>query len=223
MRILCVFAAMAFMTGCGGRDTAAPASADPSAIQGLEAEWQAEYDAMAADLPLSPAESDALRAAFKSVQDDLRGWMNGPDGKRLIELEADMAAAAKRRDLGGVQAATSAARPLRDAFEAKIAAGKRGLLNALTPENRSRWGGHRLASHLLELMAPLGLSPEQQAAIRDNAAKALDQAAASGEPNPQAAAFLEFEKWLEASVLTPEQRTAYEAVKRAKPMRSLTY
>lgn len=222
MRLIWTCAAILALAGCGPRESAPPAET-PARQTGLEVEWEAELDAMAAALPLSPGETDALRAAFQAVQDDLRGWMNGPDGQRLIELEADMAAAAKRKDLAGVQAATSAARPLRDTFEAKIAAGKQGMMDALTPENRSRWGGHRLASHMLELMAPLGLSPEQQAAIRDNAAAAMDKAAARGEPNPPAAAFLELEKWLESSVLTPEQRTAYEAVKRAHPMRSLTY
>lgn len=211
---------MVWMVACGAGGGVPPEEA-AAARSELEATWQAEYDAMAAAVPLSADEASKLEQAFESFHADLAAWLDGPEGQRLMALEAEMKAAARGKDLAGVRAATGEARPLRDTFEQKIKAGQQALLDALTPENRARWKGHKLAAHLLELMEPLELSPQQRSAIESNAAAALAQAEARGEANPPAAAFLELERWAETQVLSPDQRSAYEGIKKGAPLRSL--
>jgi hypothetical protein len=226
VQVLCVIA-LGTLTACqppnGEPADSAEAQAESEAgRQKLEAEWQAQYDDMTIRLSLSPAESDALRAAFDNMQSELTAWMEGENGKRLIELEGRIATATRNSDLAGVQSAIREATPLRESFRAQIDAHGENLLNAMSPDNRATWEALRLSDHLIELMEPLNLRQDQIAAIENNAGPALQQAKGRGEPNPPAAAFLELEKWVEANVLDAQQRDAYAAVKADRPMRSLS-
>ena len=82
---------------------------------------------------------------------------------------------------------------------------------------------HERMSGASHPMSSLTLSPEQENAIRSNAAAAFQAAQQRHEPNPMAAGFLDLESWVEQQVLSPQQHTAYQDVKKANPMRSLQW
>lgn len=234
VRYLSLLIAAAFLTGCGQPpDSAEPAGAatedstseSPPAEQAAadaEAsrtdEWSDEFERMKSALTLSDDEQAGLQAAFESRQQEYTAWM-AEHGADLESYEKKMMAAARSRDLGGVRSAKAKAEPLRNELRALLASHQDAIIGALSAENQTAWAAAGLADRLLELMVPLELSEEQSNQIQANAVTAAQQAA--GEPNPSAAGFLNLEKAVERSVLTADQRTAYEAIRKKNPMRSL--
>src|SRR5262245_57901926 len=122
--IFLLFAASAVSCGQqdgGGRSSAPasqpsqqPASASPSVP--APPDWTAEYDKMAATLRLSPNEIDKLKAAFQTREGVISQW-TAEKGGQLKDLEKQMAAATKARDLAAVNRLTEQAKPLRNELQ----------------------------------------------------------------------------------------------------------
>jgi hypothetical protein len=181
-------------------------------------DWKAEFEEMVSTLELNDQEAAKLKQAFEKREGALAAWFN-EKGAQLKELEKEMLAAARNRDLPGVRDLKEKAQPLRDELR-KTAETLEASIRAALPESRRvEWEAHRLAKRLIGLMESLKLSAEQVATIDFKAAEALKFAA--GEKNPQAAGFLKLERDVEQSVLTPEQREPYQAIKKKNPLRSL--
>ena len=68
-------------------------------------------------------------------------------------------------------------------------------------------------------MQPLNLSDQQISQVRTEALSTVR--ASVNEPNPKAAAYLKLEQTVELSVLTAEQRQAFQGIKKKNPLRSL--
>jgi len=198
----------------GDADDAADAAAESKAKR----DWKSEYKRMDAALDLADDEANAVQAALRAGDEAIAQWQ-AENGAKLSELERQMFAAAKARDLPGMQKFTAQAGPLRNEFRALVAQQLANIHDALSPENRHRWEGHLLAERVIEMMQPLDLNAEQIAEIRERAVTVAK--AASKEINPQAAGYLVLEKSIESSVLSPIQRKAFEAVKKKHPIRSL--
>lgn len=220
-KLTCLIFFACLSIACGGTDNALSeaqlAEEQESRLRG----WESHFEEMSQALSLDEAERASLTGAFLERDDVLREWLEGPEGRRLIELEAQLADAAGSRDLSGVRAITSEASPLRRKFERLVADSEATLLSTLTPEQQRDWDTWRLSKKLLDLMEGIGLSEEQKLQIRERAFDFLAQAHGAGEPNPEAAAFLEFERWAQRSVLDSTQSGMYEEIKRENPLRSL--
>ncbi len=184
-------------------------------------DWQSNYNEMVSALQLDAGDQASLESAFLERDRRLRDWFDSPRGRRLIELEALLAKEAQSRDLQSVRAITAEGKPLRAEVADLIKASDEEVLAALTPEQGRAWEGYLLSNRLLELMESLELSPGQIETLRNSAPRFLDQAKQAGEPNPPAAAFLQYEQWAERQVLDPVQQGMYAAVKRKNPLRSL--
>lgn len=191
------------------------------AKEGLLPEWEAELDEMTRALALTPAEQAPVRAAFEARQDEIVAWFDGPEGSKLLEEEAALREATAEKDLQKVRSLTKTAGPRRRAIENIIKRGDAAVLQALPPAKQDSWRGYELSQALLELMQPLNLTAEQQSSIADNSAAAYQSAANT--PNPMAAGYLELEKWVEAEVLTPDQRAAFQPIKDQNKLRTLRW
>jgi hypothetical protein len=196
------------------RATTEPPRQDAAKPTPPRPEWRAEYDKFAAALTLSDEEAGCLKTAFETRERVISQW-TAEKGESLKQMEREMQAAAKARDLTTVSRLTEQARPLRDELTKLVKTHKENIRGALTPDNRNRWEAQALSKALLNLMAPL----KQMADIR---AAALPAAKASASAkNPPAAGYLDLERTVEASILTAEQRTAFAAIKKKNALRSL--
>lgn len=226
---LCILmgCALAGLSGCGGEsgDSAAPAAGEASAQEGPPlGDFQDDYEQMVERLELSDKESAALEAAYKRHLAQLEGWW-AKHGGSLVKYEAELKQAAKDRDLSALRAAKAKAGPLRNEFRALGRAGEVGVVMALPPDQRKAWDAERLLIKLEGLIAGrIELSDDQQAS-----AKALaEKHAAAANPdfavqNRLAQSFLDFERALEKTVMTPEQRVVYKQVKDDNKFRSLRW
>jgi len=217
------------MVGCGGDqgtvDGETPGEEPPAQAEtGKAADdfapppWADRIEDMVAVAELDADGRERLAAAFADAEANWRGWIDGPDGQALIAHEAAMRAAAARKDLRGVRAATAAAKPLRADYRSLIDAQTERLLAALGPTGRARWQAHRLSSRFLEVAAPLELHPDQVAAVRE-------QARAVHDADPDAeipALYVALEQQVVAEVLTPDQRRRWPEVARKSPLLSLS-
>jgi hypothetical protein len=231
--VISTIVALWLVTSCGGGEGKGTTSGESPAADGLSGmfaapppddplgDWRPRFEAMADALNLQGADRDRLADAFLNRDRELRAWLDSADGRRFLRLEAELREATADRDLNRVRTVTGEAGPLRRHFEQLIESSERDLLASLSPGLRDRWAAHRLYTRLADFMDPLGLSPDQQSALAERAGYFLRLAREGGEPNPDAAAFLEFERWAEGSVLEPDQQAMYEGIKRANPMRSL--
>jgi len=212
-----------FIAGC--QPAADPEAEIDLAAAQAELEAEAARDDVRADmlrvLALAPGQADALNAAFDARDKALGDWIAGEKGQRLIALEAEMAARTRASDLDGVRNAIAQAKPLREELMGMVEQYQTAILDTLSYEQRVQWLGFQVSSKLLQLAEGLGLNGAQLAAIEQGGPSAVAQAIQRGEPNPKAAAFLELEKWVEESVLSPEQRAGYAAVKDKNKLRSL--
>lgn len=180
-----------------------------------------EFDDLALVLKLSDEESKAFQLNLSKHNDALRAWVEGEKGQRLIALEAEIRIKSTEKDLAGLRSVIGQATPLRNEIGRLIESSREELLDSLGFSRRCIWEGDRVATALLELIAPLALDTAQESLIHQGAQHLIVQAHGDNEPNPKAATFLELEKMAEQDVLTPEQREAYQAIKKQHPMRSL--
>lgn len=223
-RTLLTMAALAFLVACGGNSDESNSTGSPdkgTATASPVDDWRPEFDEMASALSLQGPERDALEAAFQSRDQKLRDWLESPDGTRFLKLEDELREATADRDLGRVRSITDRAGPLRRNFETMIESTQRDILASLSPEKQREWDMYQLYMKLYELMEPVGLSEEQKSRLREATFDFLRRAHQNGEPNPMAAAFLEYERWAEISVLDSTQRGMYQAIKKENPLRSL--
>lgn len=221
-RIFLVLTIAVVGTGCDpASDSGAPQAAVP-AIDEPPA-WEDELYEMADALGLSIAEEDAVRAAYEARDAEVRAFMESERGRQLSEDEAALADATRARDLAAVRAITDRARDDRAELMRIVEDGKRRIRDALPEDKRVEWDAHRIASEMFEVMEPLELTSDQRWEIEAQAVTNVEAAIARNEPNPMAAAYLSLEKWAENAVLTPEQRQAYQSLKKENPLRSLRF
>ncbi len=217
-RMIAVVVAL-LLSACGQ----APDSPTPAAaVEEAEApDWQAGYEEMVAVLSLSSAEQTHLRETMAREYEAFAAWMAGPDGQAVREEDAALRAAAEARDVQAVRRITGQAQTARAAMRARLDAVTEATLAALPPAQRQAWAAHQMVSKMLETMAPLGLSAQQEQALRTAAPQAYGAAVQRGESNPASAADLDLERYAETQLLTPDQATRYAEVKRDNLMRSL--
>lgn len=216
---------LAGLSGCGGasEDSTAPASGEASAQEGPPlGDFQDDYEQMVARLDLTAEESATLEAAWQQHLAQLEDWW-AQHGASLVAYEAELKQAASDSDLSDVRAAKAKADPLRKEFRALGRDGEVKVVMALSQEKRKAWDAEQLIMKLEGLIAGrIELSDAQSAS-----AKALAQEyAAYANPdlavqNRLAQSFLDFERELEKTVLTPDQRAIYEQMKDENKMRSL--
>jgi len=181
-------------------------------------DWTVEYEKMGSVLELSEEESTNLKAAFQSRERAFSVWMS-ENGARLEQLERQMFAAAKSRDLAGFKRAKTQVGPLRNELRSLLKTHQDNLQGTLSAENRRQWNAYKMAEKLLKLMEPLNLTEEQISAIRPQAVSVVQ--ASAHEQNPKAIGYLRLEQAVESSVLTADQRQAFEAIKKKNRLRSL--
>ena len=208
------------LLGAGGLPGCAPAEEEPALdLASAEANIRAndtggeQYNAMVQVLALGPESAGTLQRAFADRDEAVEGWIQGERGQRLIELEAQMVAAANARDLAGVKRTTGEAKPLRNELRQLIADHEEAILGTLTSEQQVQWKGYEVSRKMLDLMKPLNLAFDQAQAIESAGAPAVFEAIQRGEPTPKAAAFLDLEQWVEGQVLDEAQRAKYQNIK----------
>jgi len=175
-------------------------------------DWKTEVARIQSELELFEAES----TAFEAREADVSAWMAKKNGARLKSLESKMKSPARSRDLAGVRSATSQAKPLREELRAVL---QNAITAALSDANQAAWQAILLRDRLVKLMEPLQLTAERLQQIHTEGDSVVQ--ATAGEVNPEASGFLELAKNVESRILTPEQKTAYEPIKKKSPMRSL--
>lgn len=221
--IAAVLISMLFLA-CGGdseTSTGVGESDDESQAEAPIDDWRPEFEEMASALNLQGADRNALESAFSSRYETLSEWLEGPDGTRLKKLETELREATANRDLQRVRSITNEAGPLRRRFESMIESTQSDVLASLPVEKQREWDMHQLYMKLYEHMEPLGLSEEQKTRMREATFDFLRRAHQKGEPNPMAAAYLEYERWAENNVLDSIQFGMYQDIKRENPLRSL--
>lgn len=208
----------------------APSSEDKSPESQASKEAIAEEFSMMDDyyeivsvIQLSPSETTTLEQGFRQREEDLTNWLEGPKGQKLIELETKLREQTEAKDLSGVRATIAQSKPLRQEIVDMIKSSRNDLLDSLGPERRLEWDAHKVSKKMLDLMQPLGLDETQIADIRYAAVDELRRAQQLREPNPQAASFLQLERWVEDTILDNPQYDTYQALKVSKPMRSLGF
>ena len=210
--------------GCTGERSA---GSDSSSSEAQEVElrsdtaWKSEHSEMVSVLGLNQTDSQRLQAAFEKREAEVGSWIKGERGVKLKKLEGELLMAFKKKDLAETKRIISMADPLRKELKRLVDSHEENILNALTPDQRIQWDGHKIAEKLLKLMDPLKLDVSQQQQIRNAAVDAIDQAIWSGQVNPRAAGYLELEMWAENEVLFDEQWEAYQDIKKKSPIRSL--
>ncbi len=183
-----------------------------------ETAWTAEYAQMNAVLKLSDQEKAKLKAAFDARVEAVTQWWT-EKGAKLVQLERQMKRAAKARDLTGLGRITAKAGPLRNELRELLKTHESNILETLSPEYRLKWEAHQVSEKILNLMQPLNLSDRQISQVRTEAPSTVR--ASVNEPNPKAVAYLKLERTVELSVLTAEQRQAFQEIKKKHPIRAL--
>jgi len=223
LRLMVVAAAVS----CGNAESPEASAPDKPQTQSenkssSDSASRVEHEKMVQILRLNETESAALMSAFDEGDAAIQKWQS-LHGAELRNLEAQMKDAAASRNLAGVREATSKAGPLRQELVQLAKTSQEKILNSLPPEKRVEWDAHLLAEKLFDLMQPLALTPEQRAAIANRAVSAARTVARSGRPgDTMAGAFLKLERDIEQSILTPQQRPAYDLIKKKNPLRSLS-
>lgn len=188
----------------------AGSATDADRLPSPETAWTAEYEQMNAVLELSDQERVELKAAFEARAAAFTQWQK-EKGSDLDQFEQQMKQAAKARDLADLKRATAKATPLRNELREILKTHQSNIQEALSPKLRLKWEAHEVSELVLDLMQPLSLSDQQVAQVRT---EALSTARASAdEPNPRAAAYLNLEQNVERSVLTAEQRQAFQELR----------
>lgn len=211
------------MVACAPAAPPAPTTQTEETAKTSAPSFDEQYQEMAGALALSPGESEALKAAFDSQEQRITEWLEGPEGQALYAEEEALRKATKEKDLEGVRAITRKSVTQRDKFRAIIDETDVNIRATLSPDQLLRWDGHRIAEKLLELLSGITLTADQQNSIREQAPAAIDYATRNGEPNPMAAGYIELEQWVEEQILNPDQRTAFEAIKKSHPMRTMGF
>ena len=209
------------ISGCTGEGSnSSSGDAQPVELRSDTA-WESEFGLMVSVLGLNQGESQGLRIAFEDREAEVGAWIRGERGVKLAQLEGEMKAAAKNKDLAETKRTISAADPLRKELRNLVDSHEANILGSLTPERQIQWDGYKIAEKLLGLMALLALDATQQQQIRNAAVESISQAVWSGQVNPRAAGYLELEKWVENQLLSDSQYDAFQDLKKKSPMRSL--
>lgn len=226
---LCILmgCALAVLFGCGGEseNSTSPASGSEAIQDGPPLDdFQNDYERMVERLDLTDEQSASLEEAWQQHLGKLESWW-AQHGKALVEHEEKLREAAKDRDLSAVKAAKAKAEPLRKEFRALGLAGEVQIVMSLPPEQRKAWDVEQLMIKLEELIAGnIELSPAQEASARALSQKyAADASPDLSVQNRLGQSFLDFERDLENTVMTPEQRVVYAQIKEENKFRSLSW
>src|SRR5262249_5780113 len=111
------------------RATTEPPRQDAAKPTPVRPDWLAASDKFAAALTLSDAEAARLKTAFEARERVISQW-TAEKGEQLKQLEREMQAAAKARDLATVSRLKEQARPLRDERTKRVKSHKDGARGA---------------------------------------------------------------------------------------------
>ena len=181
-------------------------------------QWTTVFAEMKETLELSADEQQQLEDTFQQQVEKLQAWYQ-QHGPRIAEGDRTAMKAARDRDLATLRKLKDEIVPLKQEATALHKEMDVAVLNSLSEANRFRWQGHRLAARFFELANSIQLTDEQRTQVGELAVAAARRT--QNQTTPQAAGFLEMEKGIEAKVLNPEQRTAYQEIKDRNKLRSL--
>jgi len=195
-------------------DSAAPVTVPPESPD----EWKTEFAIMNRVLQLSDEESRHLQSAFMAREKEITRWKN-ENGARLQQLEAQMRSAARSKEPAGVRTATSQATPLRNELRELVADHAEKIDSILTRQNQLAWSAHLLSERVIDLMKDVSLTSRQIDQINAQAVLAVQDSAK--QKNPEAFGYLELERFAESKILTADQLSVWEPIRKKHPMRSL--
>jgi Spy/CpxP family protein refolding chaperone len=190
-------------------DPAAPAAPAPAkpVVEG-------DLAVMVRECKLTDEQVTKMAAAATAVMQQLVEWQKANNEKLAAHQKAFEAARAAS-DQAAMAKVQSDAMPLLQERMALITKGQKGMLDILTPEQRSTWLGFITFRQLMVPLAQINLTGEQLTKIREicNAAgKEVGEVKDEGEAG--AAAMMKIRTTLLSDVrekiLTPEQRTKME-------------
>ena len=141
----------------------------------LSAGRAGEYDAMIADLGLEGAQLEAFKAKDAERVASLSAFVEGEEGKQLVALREQMAAARRERRTAEVAPLRARITPLSDRYWAVRNEGRRELLRTLTEPQLTRVAGAALYARVargLPRTAPSDEQRQRTRAICDEAAAA---------------------------------------------------
>ena len=222
-----LFGTVSCTQGNGGPDADVPSQQDQSqAGPGTDTDrppppetaWTAEYEQMNAVLELSDQEKAKLKAAFEARAEAIMQWW-AEKGTKLAQFEQQMKRAVKARDLAGLRRAKAKAEPLRNELRELLKTHESNIREVLSPKYRLKWEAHQVSERILDLMQPLNLSNQQISQVRTESLSTVHMSA--NKPNPKAAAYMKLEQTVELSMLTAQQRQAFQEIKKKHPLRSL--
>ncbi|MBC7783138.1 MAG: hypothetical protein H7144_04800 [Burkholderiales bacterium] len=145
-------------------EDAAPSVAAKEVAADIEAEMTSSYAQIATDAGLKDAELAAFKSQINEGNKKLEAWKDSENGKKLVDLRKQLAAASKANDAEKVKALRDEIAPLNKEMAALRTRGV--VLASLTPVQQTavvRAGLYRRVSNSVE---DAGITPEQAAQIK---------------------------------------------------------
>jgi len=159
-------------------EAAAPAAAAPGRPAG-----DSDLAVMIRECKLSEEQVTKLAEAASAIMVQLAAWQK-TNADKLAVFQKDFEAARKSNDEAALAKVRTESQPIFQERMNVIMKGQKGMMEILTPEQRSTWMGFITFRQLMVAMAPVDLKTEQLAKIREicNAAgKDLDAIKDEGE------------------------------------------
>lgn len=151
-----------------------PANDEPQEVQ-LSVGRAGEYDGLIADLALAGDQLDQFRARDTQRLEDLKSFVESADGKALIELREQLAAARRaKKPASDIEALRAKIKPLSDKYWAVRTQGRVALLELLNEAQQKRYIGLTLFQRALRKIAQDEFTQEQ----RNHARTIADEEAA---------------------------------------------
>ena len=186
---------------------------------------QAEFDSLLSVVDLSESKEQEVRALHQTWTNRLDDW-HRENGPTIVAIRKKALEAAKKKDLralkkmdrGGdkqkVADLTNEEREMLQTYEAE--------LEATLPEpERTKWQRHVVTQQLLEFLQPLELTQEQQDQIGEQSGNVMNRV--KRKENWRGYGTAELEKVFERNIVSPQQKTSFEELKKKNRMRMLKW
>ena len=176
-------------------------------------------------LNLAPAEAQKMNEVKARHQQKFES-LYATEWKDHQKLEKEFLAAVKDRDLRKMrEMKKNGKRAKMDAFVKKErsmqADFERDLINAIPATKMPDWKAYRISKLLLDFVTPLNLSNEQKAQLKTLAPTVIQSL--GREKNWQGLGTDRLEKRMEASILTTDQKSEFETLKKKNKLRMLRW
>lgn len=186
---------------------------------------QTEFDEMMSVLNL---EAEASAKLTQVHETNFQKWIDWDTefGLEISEIRKKALDAAKDKDLRRIKemnaqgdkdrvaALVNQERELRDSYYSE-------LFEAIPEEERQIWKAHTVAKKLLIFLGPVDLTDDQAIEIRTKAKDAILLVKVN--ENWRGAGTAQLEKLFENQIIRPDQKAAFEKLKKEQPMRQLKW